>query len=1270
MRVFQKIFSLTLAIILLVSTIPIQTGFAQNDDTIDVSMKVKIDENEINKGEKGVNYNVKYIDLSFDSNLTLNKSLNEIAILVNGEKDADHFKFEYSIQNNEIRITLKDGPGDNTYMHPLELRRHTLYNISIPKGFFINAQGKESKGINFPFVTEGDEKSIYPQDIIKETKPTKNQVDYQNGTITFSFVDDIEFCTELFTEENRENNKSDYITIHTTSMMDPKVELYGEDIPDSIDNYEVSIEGNELILKSKSGKLKDFAEYEVTIKTNTVLLKNTKELENGKEIYNDEQTLKFNTDDLVNWSSIYPQNNQEDVEINPLIQIPFKYSIKDIDKTKITLSSDGNIFAIDMDKHIWITPDQRTLKIDINSLYRDGKHPLRKNTVYKITIDKEALTFTDHKYSIDDSDKYKEQIYLYFITGQREVPKDPGLDIIKYTSDMQNDDITSIGSTRLNKDGNIYIHFNRSIQWNGILDTEAKAYFRLLKIPKADSNEYDPAGKIYDKKVIYPNTEEEEVPVDKVEILKDANGKNLNIIKITPRHELVHLNGYYIKLDNTDIIIDDYQKKLRENINQKIWTCPTNDKNHPKWLVDFIKAESIKEDKDAPYKKYTLFGVPQYSKATPIIIHLDREIIVNPHLKDPLSEITLYEGDTDKMVSTIKLNIDQYHLEYYFEGNAKKTKFYLYPDKTLRSGSYYQLDIPNNTFVTRGNVPTEKLQLNFVIEGNQTLETGIYNLLISPKKEITVLDFVYKEVDVTILGYNFNEEMKNISLIREKDGKEIKIPKEHIFFQDVTKILIKINGMLAQELAKEENVGIYEIWIKNESDDLICKGGTFEVQSKGRPKRIRVSPEGVEAAENPIRYDEFTFYTKKIGEKTVYHMIIVFEDIDHKVYLANTDPSVCRLSIPGTDKNFVDEEGVILGERKGNEFYVYIPLKDKVNSGEKYTAFIAENIVKNNTKDQLGNEAYSWIFYTNFIPIAKDVIIGSVVEDYSKNEEILIKGDLFYEHGIKVYFRNVAGEEIEAEYVRIREVTDPKTGKKEVIAYVELPQGRNKLEVGMYDIVVKNDSNHKNEFVYDVLSVVRAGDHRKIPNEEYKLKDNGKYGEVRGDLKISKDTLLLSPSDINAREVNVNLDEAMGIDTYIRKIWYEGETRYKIGMLKTKSKWADVTLYGLTLQPYINDDKIEMSLGRVEPIVAKTLNQKLRGKGVLSDFIQVSGKNFKLDNIKLSIPFKHTTAKNIKVLRYDELTRNFYEEYATINLVDGKVELMCPRVGIFVVVTN
>ncbi len=313
--------------------------------------------------------------------------------------------------------------------------------------------------------------------------------------------------------------------------------------------------------------------------------------------------------------------------------------------------------------------------------------------------------------------------------------------------------------------------------------------------------------------------------------------------------------------------------------------------------------------------------------------------------------------------------------------------------------------------------------------------------------------------------------------------------------------------------------------------------------------------------------------------------------------------------------------------------------------------------------DSQGNSTKTWSFMTSTEPVVSDVMIASISENYDEDQPIYIRGDFFYEDNISVY---IAGERADRVYVKELKVLD--NGREVTKKYLEvyLPERSNRLKPGIHDIEVRNDSNHTTE-VFGAISVVEGGEH--APREEYKVKKDVREGEVRGDNHLSEDTFILNNRYADDNYLKINLDELMGEEVLVKKIEYEGRKRDTLGILETTSVWGDISIFQLTID---NEDKEELSLrlGRVEPSVATMLKNKLWDIKAKSEFIQITGKNYSFSKAVLSIPYKNSSGRNLKVLRYDEETRSFYDEKFSIDLVENRVRVESSNKGVFIIVED
>lgn len=417
-------------------------------------------------------------------------------------------------------------------------------------------------------------------------------------------------------------------------------------------------------------------------------------------------------------------------------------------------------------------------------------------------------------------------------------------------------------------------------------------------------------------------------------------------------------------------------------------------------------------------------------------------------------------------------------------------------------------------------------------------------------------------------------------------------------------------------------------------------------------------------------YNEKTL-THPIRDKITegkYFIKIVFEDIDGTLDFTGLEGfRNCIVRPINGSGNIVDVEFVqdianqpdvqaaiskYLFVKQGGQAALYIPVQP-LRAQTTYQVMIPPFIVYDADAPQIGNDAVEWTFVTTSTPLVVDVSVGSIPHDYDPDEPIILYGDFFDSDTISVYFND-----IEADYVEV-------ISEKQIKVY--LPEGRHKLNPGIYNIIVQNDRDHQ-QILYGSLSVVESGD--MLPNEDYRIKDEFVGGEVRSAAKLSEDTLMLASYYSNAFHLLFHLDQWMGEEVWTRNIRYFGYEDEFIRILETKSRWGDITLHQVGLDPYAESNEIIIRLGRAEPALVQNLKQKLRGKGIQSDFIQVSGENYITSGISVCIPMKSAGLENVRLLRYDEYTRNFYPHSFKLNQIDNCVEAKNLPKGIFVVVED
>lgn len=334
--------------------------------------------------------------------------------------------------------------------------------------------------------------------------------------------------------------------------------------------------------------------------------------------------------------------------------------------------------------------------------------------------------------------------------------------------------------------------------------------------------------------------------------------------------------------------------------------------------------------------------------------------------------------------------------------------------------------------------------------------------------------------------------------------------------------------------------------------------------------------------------------------------------------------------------------------------HLYIPVK-LLNPQTVYDVIINSHIVVlgGDNLFPVGNELLAWSFATMGIPHITSISPGSVNRYYDSSIPIVITGNFFNYETVHVFFGNT----------RARSVYVSQDG-----TYLEayLPIGSRRLEPGLYDVYVINTVNHET-IAHGALSVVEEGTH--VPNDQYRVKQEIRQGDVLSSLKTSEDTLVLAANYRNARTLEFDLDELMGEEVLIRKIEFEGRSGDRIGELAAKSKWADITVFGLAPVSTARGDKTVLRLGRVDPFLEQLLRGRLWDKNIKSDFIQLTGKNFRFDRASVALPYRNAKGDNLKVLRYDEPTRRWhYVEHITVNFIDRRVVFQTFNPGIFVVI--
>lgn len=913
----------------------------------------------------------------------------------------------------------------------------------------------------------------------------------------------------------------------------------------------------------------------------------------------------------------------------------------------------------------------------------------------------------------------------------------------------------------LNIDKNIiYINFHEKIKGQ---PSEILEKIKLYKIPKADSTAVDSKGNTYDEKVIYnsynfgeegrkiiPNTIIKEMGEDKVvdavynadqnvidkfSFLEDLTNLkedglpigmdiipiekteiiNNTTIKIKPNLQLKSLNKYGLKI-NKDAVKYENGTSLKEDVLLTFWTHADNKNTSGKWLKpEKTENESIKKNNE---NSYTLSNTPQYGPENPIVLNLDREVILKAEddileqkpedprdtkriSYDALQKIELIdvygtqaainEAEENKenesnIVNEEDLTVDivfgKYEIFYYFEDNIKKTKVFLYPKTHLDFGKKYELKVPKNTFETRSGNGVTDFKIDLLVKGQVDDVIEVYT---AKGNQAKVTD-VWKQNNwtFTLYGRNFQDKINKVELVplSENLNETIVIEKEDVDYISLTELRINIKGKNSVRFSKEEYVGNYEVVIYLEDSDgtniPINTDIRFDLLSKEEPKVLNKEPEG----NSDKWYDEYSLGLRvnpqRINGEYRYFLKVTFEDIDGKLEFnsgSNSLPGLvnllnAKIESSGSSINYLDtefisqvesdpdmvEEYIFNKNRAKREAYLFIPVK-LLPYGTTYNVTIPQGIVKNDSADDAkqSNQGITWNFTTMAIPsvVKENIIVQSVVERYDKDEPLIIYGDFFYKSTVDVYFNNERAD-------RVRLNTDD-DGNQYLEVY--LPDGRRRLEPGLYNISVQNDKNHKVE-ILGILSVVEKGEH--IPQDGYRIKESNRYEEVIETVSRSEDTLYLDRYSRN-RKIDLDLDELMGQDTLTRKIVFEDGNSSSIRGLDTLSKWANVNINNIRLSGRRNEESY-IYIGRIEPFLAQSLKRNLQNYNIKSEMIQMLGNDVSFSSVEIELPYDRGNEEEFIVLRYDETSRAWTEETFNIDRVDQRVIINGVREGIFLVV--
>lgn len=1172
-------------------------------------------------GYKGVSCDFDSLEITFyraDQIIlsVLNRGHNLDDITVQGGSSMETAKFSLKMDQGSLVLQLHQSRG--------RLQPGTLYKINIPAGTFTDAAGSSTNQpltINFTTQMQNPLRS----DILVSTSPAADAggVSEKTSAIIFNFMADITLAPDI----------KSLIAFNNTAVM------AGADV-DALSNYDIKAVKNQLVLKPKNGAfLKDFVNYRITLAAGAVALQ-------GTSISNSPQELRFTTDRM--YASVSPAENQTGVGLEPVIKFAFKRPIEILDRSLISLKADDDPASYPLDPAADITLEaNQNLIIDVKDRGTGG---LKKNTLYTVTLGRGAVRFLDPQLRNDN-------LQVSFTTTAEAMQPI----VTRYASDAQGtDDICSLTGTRLAPEGDIYIWCDRPLAWDKAF-ADPLLGAQLFRLPLAAATDYDPQGWSYDK--VYTYDQNGAITGEKPVSLKSLTIVEGNKIVVKPSHSFLPLNYYHLKIDRR-LVEDVHGCNMEKDIDFYFWTRPAPDQTIPAWEgVAGLAADKVMPGSWQGIKTYTLTGTPLYDVAAPLTMNIDSEVIVKAGDAAALKRIQLTaKGGTNP------LDISSYQLEYYFDG-VKKTRFSIFPaNNELEEDKQYTLSLPGDVFHTRGGVFLPALQVYFIPGGPHL------NILALEPASLQAAEVGQGQTSFSIKGSNLDDSIEKVVLTpmagRCLDLNPLTITKSDLYLMDAGTLKVMLRGEMAAALGREEAAGTYLIAVWHDDGSGLKEAESIgetslKIVSRGEPEILSYYPAGGS-------YDEQSLNPRQLNGSTRYFLSVRFKDPDNSLQFNHSGSGLNRLktcavySEGGSQVSMLDTDLIAwienldeaerirtvtqyIFDRQTDTLFIPVRLLRPQTS---YTVMLNEDIVK--FRGGEGNSIISWSFSTMAVPTVMTIAPGSVAENYASGEYILIEGNFFNSTGVTVKFNDQWAERVE---IITRE------GKPCLKAI--LPRN-SRLQPGLYNVTVINDSNHQ-QTLYGGLSVIKAATENP-PAEGRRTRSEGRLGEVVEKVAASETVLKLNNKYRNSNYVEINLDELMGTKVLARTIEYTGRRGDRIQELYTRSRWADITLYGVTLDSTRNGDQVGIRLGRVEAGRSSLLGTKLRGRQRLSDFIEVSGQNLRIDRVKINLPFQGSEGDKVKVLRYDETWRSWWEVPFTVNRLERTVLINSLSPGIFVVV--
>lgn len=421
--------------------------------------------------------------------------------------------------------------------------------------------------------------------------------------------------------------------------------------------------------------------------------------------------------------------------------------------------------------------------------------------------------------------------------------------------------------------------------------------------------------------------------------------------------------------------------------------------------------------------------------------------------------------------------------------------------------------------------------------------------------------------------------------------------------------------------------------------------------------------------------DEKSLSPVVINGRERYFVGTVWADDDGNLKLADDFLSLLRLcqvvSSGGSQTSMIDDELVdyvqnldanekaafinkylFIRDSARKEAVLRLPVK-KLRPQTVYEVVFTSGLVFYENGE--GNTAVTWSFTTMAVPHVSQISTGSIGENYDASEPLIIKGDFFYSSNIIVKFNDITASRVE--------IATDKDGKTYLKAY--LPSGSRRLKAGIYDITVINNDNPEYKTVLaGRLSVVPASQ-QDPPGEGERVREVLHYGEVKEMIAQSEAVLTLKSSYRERAYIYLDLEEIMP-DIKEKKIRFSGYNWPVIRELSIATSLAETVFRNARINRAVYDT--EIAIGRAPSEMVRGMSYQLPLYKVRSDFVALKAENMDFERIEMKMFFDTRNAQNVKVLRYDQTYRRFYEVPSRIDYLNGEAVFSTVKPGIFVLI--